>query len=133
MKTLANYVWTQLGRCPYCMRMSFIYAITSIAVAAASSLFLPRFAVTLIASCAVALTLLWLAHVTIYSIKTVVLRNLFLRSEADPMISRREMFGAFAKIAAVTALNTAAPGLAFAGRNKSTGRNESTGRSKSKP
>jgi len=120
MKTLANYVWAQLGRCPYCMRMSFIYAITGIAIAAASSLFLPKIAVALIALCAVALTALWLAHIIVYSFKTLARHNRIRPNESHtPSISRRKMFGTFAKTLATAALATAVPHVVLAGRGRS--------------
>lgn len=113
MKALANYIWMHLGRCPYCMRMSFIFAITSIAIAASSSLFLPKMAVALIVLCAIALTLLWVAHVTVYSMKALARHNKSAQTEA-PLISRRKLFGSFAQIAAVAALSSAMPQMVFA-------------------
>jgi hypothetical protein len=111
------------------MRTSFIYAITSIAVAAASSLFLPAIVVMSIALCAVALTALWLAHIAAYSLKALARSNSLPQSDPHtPSIPRREMFGTFAKIAAAATLSTAMPGVAFADRVKSKDHPKSKGR-----
>lgn len=126
MKTLGRYIWAKLGSCPRCTRTSFIYAIGSIAIAVAGSFFLPVIAMVSVAFCAAALTMLWLAHIIVYSLKMMARRTQSAQL-AQPVISRRKLFGALAQIAAASIVASAVPGIAYAGNRKSKGHSKSGG------
>ena len=117
MKTSINaflkFIWSNLGYCPRCMRKSFTFAMASILIAVAGSFCLPRSAIVPISLCAIALTALWLAHITAYSLKTLA-----RRSELSPhdslRTSRRKLFAAFAKISVAIAVSSMVPRMAAA-------------------
>jgi hypothetical protein len=88
----------------------------AILVAIGSGFVLPRYVTVVIAVCAAFLLMLWMAHVIVFSIKSLAHSNQSAQLEA-PAMSRRKLFGTFAKIATLAALSSAMPKMAFADSN----------------
>lgn len=105
---IRSYVWTRLGSCLRCMRISFFCAM-------ASSFVLPRMAVVPLALCAIALTALWLAHISAFALKGLARRANASPSPDEPQKStRRRFFADFTKLVAVVAVGSMVPRIAAA-------------------
>jgi len=103
-----------LGRCPHCMRKSFVAA----AIAAASLVIVsqwPHEALVTIPLGVVtaALIVLWMAHLAMFSLRRARAAKV-AGAHAQPDASRRSFLPTFAKALAVAALCTALPELARA-------------------
>ncbi len=106
-----SYVHRQLGRCPTCMRQSFIAALISSLTAAAAWLWLGRpLMAALISVTATGLVLLWLAHVVAYARRAQADGPTQRDADHDlPDPSRRALAPGFAKLVVGVALATALP------------------------
>lgn len=116
MNTLAKNVgrklWANLGHCHYCTRKSFVLAVMSCVIAVACTYFLPRETIVPATVCSVALTALWIAHVTVFSLKASKRPSDTLTPSTK--LSRRKAFSVFAKVLAAAALSSALPRIAVA-------------------
>lgn len=98
-----------LGRCPKCMRQSFLAAAAAWGLAATLWL-VNAMGIVMLAAMAAALgaTLLWLAHLAAYAVRAA-------RATADaPLESRRRFASNLLKAAGAMAIITALPGTALA-------------------
>src|SRR5690348_17261496 len=101
----------KLGRCPKCMRLSLVGAITGWLVLVGISQFWAQFRFTsLLTVWPVSFTALWLLHILVYASREAVQVLRVERSHAAPVIgplySRRRMVGVFAGSTAVVVLAT---------------------------
>jgi hypothetical protein len=101
-----------LGRCPRCIRQSFLYALGAWG-AFGGSLALNRALITAcLALAAFSLTLLWLAHLTVSAARGMAGERNDARAASG--LSRRQLFSRFAQSLGTLALVTALPGAAAA-------------------
>jgi hypothetical protein len=114
LQTVSIAMLRELGRCPHCMRKSFVAAV----VASAASLLARewiREALALIplAVLAAAMIMLWAAHLVIFSLRQVV-GGKSLEVHLEPDSGRRSFLPTFAKALAGAAVLTALPKFARA-------------------
>ena len=107
-KRLPRLIDRHLGRCPHCMRNSFLAAFLALVTTAAEWVGGSPMAAFL-APCAAALLLLWLSHLAAYSWRTSRLRRDAEPAGGDTDLARRAFFPAFASIFAGAAIATALP------------------------
>lgn len=106
---------SKVGRCAVCMRKSFSAALVSWLVASFLMVALGnKIATDMALSLAVALTALWLAHLTAYAVRAASPKSPPRVAAPSPAWSRRDFLPTFGKVFAGVALATALPGLAFA-------------------
>lgn len=113
-------IGSKLGTCAFCMRMAFASAAVAWGAAFALEFFLAeRIVATVIAAVALALSALWIAHLTAYSLRrarcTVRTPNVD-DTGAVTLHSRRELLPLFARTFALTALATMLPAVFSAAR-----------------
>lgn len=112
-KTLAPFIWSKLGYCPICTRKAFLAAavawLASIGIAATSSA--PRIC-TLIFSGAFFLTVLWIAHITAFTV-----RKFEKTAISNPQITsteRRRAMSLFVRTFTIATVSSLVPKLAMA-------------------
>ena len=97
------------GRCPRCMRQSFLAALGAWALVVAVWLIIGGNAITdASAIAALGVTALWIAHLVAYAGRSVV-ALMRLRDRGTRMMSRREIIHTFARALGAIALTTALP------------------------
>jgi hypothetical protein len=110
----------KLGACAFCMRMAFVSATVAWLVAFGVQLVLHQQAVALVvAAIALALSFLWIAHLTAYSARRArcTVRTATMDTAGNvTRHSRRDLFPLFAKTFALAALATALPAIYSAAR-----------------
>jgi hypothetical protein len=112
---LASQLDAKLGRCPRCMRQSFLAALAAWAVAGiAWAIFGSNIVAAAAIIVALGLNALWIAHLIAHATRSVAASGA-QRSERAAAMSRREIIPAFARALGAMALVTAWPaGAAFA-------------------
>lgn len=116
MKSLFSLLDRTLGRCPRCVCLAFLAALSASVLAIA---FLAvrgsSMVTTMMMAAAIALTALWLAHVAAMALRVAIAarRNSLPASSTAPASSNRRRFLAeFARAASVAAFGTALMALA---------------------
>lgn len=107
-KSLAQTLVSHLGVCPRCMRKSFTAAFVASVITAAAWAWAPPSLAAFIAASAVGLFGLWLAHLTVYAWRRIIVARK-APAEEVPDFARRAVFPAFASIFVGAAIATALP------------------------
>ena len=110
-----------LGRCPKCMRQSFLAAFGASMLAAVAWVVIGGNAVTIAGViAALGLTALWLAHLVAYAVRSVATSDGPRNCGSTPveMMSRRDMIPTLARVFGAMALATALPASAAFAQNR---------------
>jgi hypothetical protein len=109
---LARYVWANLGRCPLCTRKAFLATLAAWIITIGASITVkPSIWLSISTICALLLTMLWMAHIVAFSLKSSSASK-FTTADFDP--ARREIFSIFAKTAVTAAFASALPTISYA-------------------
>ena len=106
-----------LGRCPKCMRISFLASLAAWALLVAVNLIDDQSAFTAVATIsALAFTVLWIAHLVAYATRAAMGSDKPNDRSVEPtaVLSRRQIIPIFARALGAVALSTALPATAFA-------------------
>jgi hypothetical protein len=115
---LFSYAWDNLGTCSFCIRTAFRVAVSAwclallVASLGWSAILSPETisaVVPLALIGAVALTMLWIAHLVVYVRKVTVAKSRRDMVQAQPAVSRRAMFILFARALGAAAVMSAVP------------------------
>jgi hypothetical protein len=105
-----TFITDALGRCPKCMRTSFLAAISSSVFAIAITVMANYPSVVAMSwIAAVALVGLWIAHLVAYSVRATAFRIAIPEGQGATFLSRREIFPTFFRALGAMALTTALP------------------------
>jgi hypothetical protein len=106
LKILKKFTWAELGECSYCMRKAFQSGLLACgAWCGAFALGMPSSVLACTTLAAVALTVLWGAHLIAFAFKVSVAQH----ANDISVLSRRAFFWNFARAAAFATVGTALP------------------------
>ncbi len=116
LAALRTYAWSNLGRCNICTRRALLAAASAWAsVAVMAAVGAGQFYLSVAAACGAGMTVLWIAHLAVFSRKVSAVRTGALAHEHTNQ--RRAVLKTFARVFAGAAIASVAPRIAAARDN----------------